>query len=713
MAFDEKLRNKMLLRVLLAASGVLLVLAAVIYLLARQMLVTELQQKSRMRVALAAVSINGWLREKSEMLEVVALRQGAGMLPEAERGPFFRQMCQRFGCIKSLYQGFEAGGAFFTGSDWQPPAGYDPRKRPWYRKAKAAGRTAFSKPYRDPYTKRLVVTIATPVRRGGRLQGMLAMDVFLDRIVTRVGAVRIGRGSYAYLVDDTGRVVAHPEAERVLETRIQQTDDAEFYQRFRQRSEGARQHAKDAGEDANASPSVRADPRVGMGADQAREKRPGKDRSAAADLTRLYEGDDYVTLSRIPESGWTLVFHLPRDEVNRPLGQLLLIFGVGVLLALTLLALTISYISQHIVRPIQNLTTEAGRIAEGDYDQHLEVSSRDEIGLLTRSFNEMAVGLKDRDFIKSTFGRYVSPDVMRDILSGNIELGGETTDLTILFSDIRGFTTLSEGMTPTDLVRLLNRYFSRMDDAIRQAGGAINKYLGDGILALYGAPQRLDNAAERAVESACSMLERLAELNADRRDPVAIGVGIHTGEAVVGNIGSESRTEYTVIGDAVNLASRIEALTRRYAQPILVSETTGARLSETWRLRTVDRVQVKGKRIPVTLYAPLRRAALDEAWTPWLDRSDAILQAYFDGRFGDALEAIAALAADEALAPLAAPTPADAPPVPAAGARGTDPVFRLDAERLDPLLRLIRERCQAYREATPEHWDGVFVHRSK
>ncbi len=643
--FDQKLRNRMLLRVLLSASLVFVVLAGVTYVFTRGLLVTQLEEKSRAKVELASSAINGWLAEKSAMLEQVALRQGQGLLPPEQRKPFFRAMCKRLGCNISLYLAFEKDGAFFTGSDWVPPKGYDPRRRHWYRKAKAAGHPTYSKPYLDPYSKRLVVTVAAPVYRDRQLLGVVAMDVFLDRILGQVAKLRIGAGSYAYLVDQRGLMITHPEKERVLKGQIQQTPDAEFYARYRA-------HLGSGG-----TPPL-------------------------FENSRIYAGQDYVTFSQVARTGWVLVFHLSRDLVNRPLRRLMLIFGVGLILSLLLLALTTLYVSQRIARPILDLADGAGRIADGDYEQRLRVTSRDEVGYLTQSFNEMSAGLKDRDFIKSTFGRYVSPAVMRDILSGNIQLGGEVSDVTILFSDIRGFTTLSEGMEPPVLVSLLNRYFSRMDREIRAVGGSINKYLGDGILALYGAPERLENAAERAVESAFGMLAALQDFGEPDEPTLRIGVGIHTGEAVVGNIGSESRTEYTVIGDTVNLASRIEGLTKAYGLPVLVSDGAADRLSDAWRLRVVDRAQVKGKRVPVTLYAPYRRADLTPERAAWLDRSDAVLEAYFDGRFAEALELIAALEKE--------PDPG-----------------------LDALLRLFKQRCEAYAEAPPEHWDGVYTHRSK
>jgi class 3 adenylate cyclase len=633
--FDKKLRNRMLLRVLLTATAVMLVLAFSIFYFTRSLLVTEIKNKSRNKVELAAASIDGWLREKSRMLSILAHHESRKPTGSAFKKSYFQEICKRFGGVESVYMAFERDGTFLTGSDWVPPEGYDPRKRPWYRKAKEAGEVSFSAPYLDPYTSKVVVTIATPVSRDGSLVGVMAMDVFIDDIVSKVESLKIGRSSHAYLVDGDGLFVAHPDRKRMLKANIEDTEDERFFHEFNRRNGGGRA-------------------------------------ARLFENAAIYEGDDYVTVSRVPETGWLLFFHLPYSEVNSPLKKLIAIFVAGIGASLILLTVTTTYISHRIASPILQLARGAKRIAKGSYDQRLPVLSRDEIGFLTQSFNTMAEGLKDREFIKTTFGRYVSQEIMRDILAGNIELGGEKASVTVLFSDIRGFTNLSEGMDAHELVQLLNGYFTEMDAAVAVHGGAINKYIGDGIMAMFGAPAKLENSGLSAVLSAKEMIRRLADFNERRGSSLRVGIGIHTGDAVVGNIGSETRTEYTVIGDSVNLASRIESLTKLYREEILVSASTAETLPDEFVTRTIDKVRVKGKRIPATIYAPHLKEELSVSRRRWVQKSNDIMELYFAGQFEGALEAIERL-----------------------------------GDEIDTHLSLIAKRCRMYVDETPLDWQGV------
>jgi adenylate cyclase len=212
-----------------------------------------------------------------------------------------------------------------------------------------------------------------------------------------------------------------------------------------------------------------------------------------------------------------------------------------------------------------------------------------------------------------------------------------------------------------------------MDTAVAEHGGAINKYIGDGIMAMFGAPTKLQNSGLSAVLSAREMIRRLEEFNAARDTSLRIGIGVHTGEAVVGNIGSENRTEYTVIGDSVNLASRIESLTKLYGEVILVSASTAESLPDDFCTRTIDKVRVKGKRIPVTIYAPYRKEELSEKQKRWLEKSDQVMEKYFAGRFTAALAAIE----------------------------------ELDEGEVDTHLSLIAKRCREYTQNPPVDWQGV------
>lgn len=213
---------------------------------------------------------------------------------------------------------------------------------------------------------------------------------------------------------------------------------------------------------------------------------------------------------------------------------------------------------------------------------------------------------KEKRRIKRIFKRYVSEEVVEELLQypSEIPLGGNRVQATVLFSDIRGFTTLSENNDPQYIVSLLNAYFSMMVDIILKNKGTLDKYIGDGILAFYGAPIPREEHADLAVNSAIEMVSNLAMLskNLALDTPLSIGIGIHSGEAVVGNIGSKRKMEYTIIGDTVNVASRIESLTKEFKANILITEMTFSRLKSRYHIIPEKEIVLRGKTKPVMLY---------------------------------------------------------------------------------------------------------------
>ncbi len=215
---------------------------------------------------------------------------------------------------------------------------------------------------------------------------------------------------------------------------------------------------------------------------------------------------------------------------------------------------------------------------------------------------------KDEKFLRDAFSSYLSEDLMQELIKNpkSLSLGGEKKELTILFSDIRGFTTISESMSPEELIKLLNRYFTPMTNAVLEKKGMLDKYIGDAVMAFFNAPVDVSDHADKACESALLMIERLDSLNKHFRAEglleIHIGIGINTAEVVVGNMGSDTRFNYTVIGDGVNLASRVEGLTKNYGVEILITEFTVAKLQKEFLYRKIESVQVKGKEEPVLLY---------------------------------------------------------------------------------------------------------------
>jgi len=290
--------------------------------------------------------------------------------------------------------------------------------------------------------------------------------------------------------------------------------------------------------------------------------------------------------------------------------------------------------------------------------------------------------------MKSTMSRYMDPGLADQILAGGEDiLGGKSTLATILFSDIRQFTTLTEELGAQGTVSLLNEYFTIMVDCIQKEGGMLDKFIGDAIMAAFGTPVAHDDDEDRAVRAAISMIRALNAWNvkrhADGKKPVSMGIGINTDTIVSGNIGSPKRMDYTLIGDGVNLASRLESLCKQYHACILISENTYRRLRGTYRIREVDRVVVKGKTETVGVYEVLDYH--DEDTFPnvmeVVNHFKQGLHQYRSGAWDRAIDAF------------------------------TEALKLHDDEKL---CRMYIERCEYLRESPPgDTWDGVWIMKSK
>jgi adenylate cyclase len=291
------------------------------------------------------------------------------------------------------------------------------------------------------------------------------------------------------------------------------------------------------------------------------------------------------------------------DDALGPLGALpQWVTGIG-FAALVLALLVGGVIASGIAAPLASMAQAMGAVLGGDLSRRVTLARSDEVGFLARAFNEMVRGLAERERVKDLFGRFVSRDVADAVLRGDVALGGERRPVTILFQDVRGFTTIAERTSPDVLVRIVNRLFTEMVDAVESEGGIIRQFVGDGVMALFGAPVQHIDDPERAVRAALGMVARLPAVNADLAldgiPPLRIGIGIHTGEVVAGEIGPDRRSEYGVVGDAVNLASRIEGLTRDLGVTILVSADTARQLGAGFVLGQRHVVPVRGKAEPV------------------------------------------------------------------------------------------------------------------
>lgn len=304
------------------------------------------------------------------------------------------------------------------------------------------------------------------------------------------------------------------------------------------------------------------------------------------------------------------------------------------------------------------------------------------------AFYKYAVESREKRYVTKAFEHYLSPDVIGKILKdpGKLKLGGETRELTAFFSDIKGFSSFSEELSPHDLVELLNEYLTEMTDIVLQNSGTLDKYIGDAIVAFWGAPVEFDDHAKRACRVALLCQKRLTELRvkwaAEGRPAVIARIGLNTGPMLVGNMGSHQRFAYTMMGDEVNLAARLEGINKQYGTYICVAESTQRALGDEFETRELDLIRVVGRKAPVRIFELMEfKGALPPESAPWLSAYNAAYESYRQRRW------------EEARA-------------------GFEEAFRLNGH--DAASAALIHRCQAFIVNPPDKdWDGVYTHTSK
>ncbi|MEM7601877.1 MAG: adenylate/guanylate cyclase domain-containing protein [Verrucomicrobiota bacterium] len=274
----------------------------------------------------------------------------------------------------------------------------------------------------------------------------------------------------------------------------------------------------------------------------------------------------------------------------------------GILCALIAGAL----MSRLVIKPIAEMRDAASRIGDGDLDVEVNQLRADEFGVLAKEFNLMVEGLRDRERVVTTFGRHVGEEIAQELLRSEQDLGGVERTLSVLFADIRGFTTRCERLSPTDAVTLLNLYHTHMTAVIERHGGIVTQLIGDGMMALFGATREETAHADEAIAAAREMIRSIPQLNQEIAkqgfEPIKIGVGINTGLAVVGTIGSPRRQEYTAIGDTVNTAARIESMTKDVDGEILIAEATWMLAKSKPPGKKLALLPIRGRDREMTLY---------------------------------------------------------------------------------------------------------------
>jgi adenylate cyclase len=284
---------------------------------------------------------------------------------------------------------------------------------------------------------------------------------------------------------------------------------------------------------------------------------------------------------------------------------ILFVLAVGIAAAVGLSL----FAANSVAEPLKDVEAAMVEVERGRLDGRAAVVTTDEIGAVAEGFNRMLHGLREREMVKETFGKYVTPEIRDEILAGRLRGEGELKEATLLFADLRDFTPWVEATEPRQVVRDLNEYFTEMDAAIRAHNGLVLQIVGDEIEAVFGAPLASKDHPAMAVRAALEMRCRLRAWNARResegKPALRHGIGIHTGTVLAGNIGSAERLSYALVGDPVNLGSRIQGLTKDFKVDILISEATHSRLDGSVPVEDLPAVRVKGRAEEVNVYKVL------------------------------------------------------------------------------------------------------------
>lgn len=571
----------------------------------------------------------------------------------ARLGDYYPTALRESPWLKSVYLGAEEG--FLLGYPGRAPfpAGYDPRRGDWYKKALKKGRITWTTIYFDK-DGRPVITCAEPIVLGGKVFGVSAADISLDKLIDRLFDLREVPVEEAALVNVFGgvRLAASDKQNGKFQWRAWSPDDAPTVRSYHE---------------GRLAPAFAAALKTPSGTVVA-----GDDLLSYARVRIMTRegGKDWYYLARTPVAaviGPALEARHTLERLNGGLGaaiasqtqalssQLLIAAALALLAALLGAWLGAGVVS----RPLAELAAVARRVGHGDLEARASAGGADEVGDLSRAVNEMIAGLKEGVFVKSTFKRYLSASVVDQILKdpAALRLGGEEREMTVFFSDMSGFTELSERLEPRRLVELINEYLSAMTDSIFLQEGTLDKYEGDAVMAFWGAPLPQEDHARRACWAALDNRSRLKDLCASwetRGLPTFdIRIGINTGRMIVGNVGSAARMEYTVLGDAVNSGSRLEQANKLYGTHILVSEATRQGAGGAVEAREIDLLAPRGKTTALRVFELLGLPGqIPEARLRGYRTYEAGLSAFRQRRWDDAeaafREALAILGEDKA-----------------------------------------------------------------
>lgn len=486
---------------------------------------------------------------------------------------------------------------------------YDPRGRPWYRRAVQAGKPVWTDIY-APFRKgdSAYITAVVPVTgAAGDIRGVVGADLVLAHIGRFLRTLPIGPGAATFIVERTGELVATSSGTPVVERQGQSLARTAA---LRSTDPAVRRAAAAIVAHHGGFDRIGGDTHFTL---------PGGDGRLDFEVAGVRDGHglDWVLVVTIPEA--MFMHHVTANTRTT----------VWLCLAALALSLAVAFsASRRIARPLRALSRKADLVRAGELDVPFSTASRDEVGQLERTLAHMLQGLRERDAIRDTFGRYVPAEVAERLLSdpASLGLGGQLQRVAVLLADLRGFTRLTETLAPARLVRLLNRYLAAMSEILLAHRGTILEFIGDAVLAVFGAPLQRPDDARRAACSAVRMQNRMAAFNAesaaDGLPAIEMGIGITFGDVVAGNLGGERVAKYGIVGEPVNLVARIQNLT--VGGQILVSQAFGEALGAAAVLGETHVVQLKGVAAPVRVSELL--GLVDEAGCTLAARPAAALR---------------------------------------------------------------------------------------
>jgi adenylate cyclase len=439
-----------------------------------------------------------------------------------------------------------------------------------FRRAKI---TEVTPPHYDAGTGRKTVSLASNLKDdSGRVVGRLDVTLSFDFLLQDIRKLAWWQSDMAFLVDDDGRFLARTDAVMKGRTRLGGTGDPLENILLREIKEAP-------------YGAVMRDPSKG-------------------------EVGGFYRIKNVP---WTLVLLAPGKKILTPIVRFRTYYFVAGIFSIFLIILWIRFVAGKMVASITRISRIAEKVAEGDYGKPLPVRRKDEIGQLAESFNKMVKGLKERDFIRNTFGRYVDAGIAKELMRRPeaAGLGGEKREVAVLMSDLRNFTPISEALSPENTIRILNLFFSEMVAIVQRHQGIVVDFFGDGMLVFF---DPLDGSValsvKQAVDCSLEMQQAMKTLNERIRGnglpSLQMGIGVNSGEVVVGNIGSESRAKYGIVGAPVNLTQRIQAMAK--GGEIVLSHSAYAHVAKDLMVRNSFEVQMKGVSETIKLYVIKNRA---------------------------------------------------------------------------------------------------------